>query len=202
MSVVYLYSRKAQVIKRWQDALYDVEHVSLSHVDVDSPSAVVLIHWQSLTESEKEPILSGKSQSTVIVLSDLPDTEEAARLILSGVKGYANTYIHDSLLPDVIRQVESGNVWAVPEVMQRLLRGFLHHPRPQRLPLSMNDLTNREREVYNALKEGKTNKHIANHLGVSERTIKAHVSAILSKTGLSDRVELILAQEGMTDENI
>ena len=202
MSLVYTFSLRPHILQRWQTALADHTPVALPNCDATHENATVLLHWQSLTDAERGSILAGSFKSTVIVLSDLPDTEEASKLILAGVKGYANTYIHDSLLPEVLLQVRAGNVWAVPEVMQRLLQGFLKQPRPQQASVSLGDLTDREREVYSAIKTGLTNKRIASRLGVSERTIKAHVSAILNKTGVKDRVDLILAQGEIGNETL
>ena len=196
---VSLYATNARILKRWSDALsgaltnYPVTQArQVNRVD---KAAIQLVHLQSLTEQERLQLLSEPCCNTVI-MSDMPDVGEAKQMILSGIKGYANTYMHDTLLPEVVVQVEAGNVWAVPEVLQSILQSFLQKQPREVSRYDTSELTERELQVLDHMRSGAGNRLIAISLGISERTVKAHVSSILNKTGAPDRVRLIIGNRG------
>ena len=153
----------------------------------------LLIHWQSLSASQREQVNKITPERAVVVLTDTPEVEEGRRLILAGVRGYANSYIHETLLPDLMAEIQKGNIWAVPEILQAILKNFLQSkPAQTRVEYDITQLSDRESEVYQELMKGSSNKEIARNLSITERTVKAHVAAILRKTGAPDRVHLIV----------
>jgi DNA-binding NarL/FixJ family response regulator len=97
------------------------------------------------------------------------------------------------LLLEVARVVEAGEVWVGEQLMSGLLRA---------LPRSVNaiasdhpllaPLTERERDVIPFIINGMGNKLIARELDITERTVKAHVSSVLHKLGVADRMQLAL----------
>ena len=98
-----------------------------------------------------------------------------------------------------IRAAARGESLLTPEVMGKLLS---HTSTPQAGKASTSSpikLTQREREVLKAVASGETNKQIAYQLGISERTIKAHVSSIFNKFGVDSRSAAIAeaARQGM-----
>lgn len=196
---VSLYATNARVLKRWSDALTSSANefavTQARQVNRVSRSAIQLVHLQSLTEPERLQLLSEPCCDTVI-MSDMPDVGEAKQMILSGIKGYANTYMHDTLLPELVVQVEAGNVWAVPEVLQSILQSFLQNQPREVSRYDTSELTERELQVLEQMRSGAGNRLIAIALGISERTVKAHVSSILNKTGAPDRVRLIIGNRG------
>ncbi len=96
-----------------------------------------------------------------------------------------------------IRTVAAGDAVVSPRVTRRLLDEYAHllpnsdkgiaHGCPE-----ITSLTEREREVFNAVAHGLSNYEIATQLFVSEATIKSHVGRILSKLGLRDRVQVVV----------
>lgn len=190
-----LFAHNAALIERWRSALerYDCRPVNWSQIDQLSEMQPLLVHWQSMTPDERDEIKRICLDRAVVVFSDTPKTEEGRELILAGVRGYANSYIHATLLPDLMDEVQRGNVWAVPEILQAILRNFLHtKPAPTAVSYNLSDLSEREAEVYAELMTGASNKDIARRLNITERTVKAHVAAILKKSGAPDRVHLIV----------
>ena len=83
---------------------------------------------------------------------------------------------------DALRRVHAGNRVLPPPVARRL---------EARTPNS--DLSAREREVLSLIAQGKNNKEIAVTLGITEGTVKCHVTMILSRLGVSDRTQAVLA---------
>ena len=190
-----LFSLNAALLNRWTRALSEHSCKAINWTEVNSlpPMQPIVVHWQSLTAGERSQITQIAQQRAVIVLTDIPDMTEGRKLILAGVRGYANSYIHDSLLPDLLAEIQKGNIWAVPELLQAILRDFLQSkPAKTDKEYDISQLSIRESEVYQELMKGSGNKEIARNLNITERTVKAHVAAILRKTGAPDRVHLIV----------
>jgi DNA-binding NarL/FixJ family response regulator len=87
---------------------------------------------------------------------------------------------HEALI-DALRRVHAGGRFLPPMVSRALA---------SRTPDS--DLSAREREVLSLLARGETNKEIANHLGITEATVKCHVSVILMRLQVSDRTQAVV----------
>jgi len=87
---------------------------------------------------------------------------------------------HETLV-DALRKVKSGMRFLPPPVMRRL---------EDRTPNS--DLSPREREVLSLMAQGKTNKEIASDLGITEATVKCHVSVILLRLDVTDRTQAVI----------
>jgi DNA-binding NarL/FixJ family response regulator len=133
-----------------------------------------------------------------VVLSDRPDDDEALACFAAGARGYCNTHSVPVLLRRVEKVVVQGGLWIGEALMQRLLRGASHFQPPSLSgPASWETtLTEREREVARAVATGASNKEVARQLGITERTVKAHVGAIFDKLGVRDRLQLSLAVNG------
>jgi two-component system nitrate/nitrite response regulator NarL len=190
-----LYAQNAGLLGRWSSVLSEHNCSALNWPQVAQlpPMQPLLVHWQSLTASQRAELTGITSERAVIVLTDLPEVEEGRSLILAGVRGYANAYIHETLLPEVVAEVQRGNIWAVPEILQAILKNFLQtKPHRAQAEYDISQLSERETEVYGELMQGASNKEIARNLSITERTVKAHVAAILRKTGAPDRVHLIV----------
>lgn len=192
--MVKLFSLNASLLRRWQSALESMHPVCINQPEFSelSQTDLVLLHVQSMTEEQKQQMLLNTDKARLIVLSDTPDTSEGRRFILSGVRGYANSFIHETLLPDMLAEIEKGNIWAIPELIQSILQDLLKKNTPDPDQYDLSSLSDREREVFDQLIIGLSNRDIASLLNITERTVKAHVGSILRKTGAPDRVHLIL----------
>ena len=126
----------------------------------------------------------------VLILSSTPDDAEAVRWLGHGAAGYLHAFSLPETLRQVVAVVESGGVWVGSQLMQQLCARFGQLSKPQHPLLSA--LTEREREVVAHLRTGKSNKQIARDMDISERTVKAHLTAIFGKLGVPDRVQLLL----------
>jgi DNA-binding NarL/FixJ family response regulator len=145
-------------------------------------------------------ILKKRNPTALIVIcTDVPNEQEGVKVLQFGANGYTNTYITDSLFSEVIATVEAGNIWVGPELLQSLLKHLLvdaSDKEQKHAPRSPDDifegLSSREKEVVSVLVTGVSNKTIARELDITERTVKAHLSSIFQKTGIADRISLIL----------
>lgn len=191
-------AERSDLQQRWQDALLQAD-VEIAVVPCGTPPQqddLVLVHWSALSGEQRKALLACAKTSRLILLVDHPLLDEGEALLAQGIYGYANTFIQVSLLPDVVSTVAHGDLWIWPELMQRLLKRLLQRPAAPQPDITEWGLSQREQEVLAELGSGKSNKLIARQLDITERTVKAHVSSILEKVGVHDRVELILKLRG------
>ena len=100
-------------------------------------------------------------------------------------------------LADAVRTVAAGEALLAPEITRRMIEEYVRRPRPGSGPPRVLDaLTARELEVLDLIAKGRSNAEIAGTLFLSETTVKTHVTRILSKLELRDRVQaVVLAYE-------
>jgi two-component system, NarL family, response regulator LiaR len=132
-------------------------------------------------------------QTRVIVLTSFVDEDKMLPAVRAGAAGYLLKDVEPQELVTAIRTVHGGAALLHPAVVAELVREA-GSPRG-------DGLTEREREVLVLIARGRANKAIAFELGVSEKTVKTHVSNILGKLGLTDRTQAALyaVREGLVD---
>ncbi len=130
----------------------------------------------------------------LIVMSDVPNDLEALAGFSVAARGYCNTHAGTEVLLNVASVVGQGGLWIGESIMQRLMSAPVAEAvlTPAASNLWSADLTEREREVAKTVTLGLSNKEIAAQLGITERTVKAHVGAVLDKLQLKSRLQLAL----------
>ena len=132
--------------------------------------------------------VSAISPSTrVVVLTSFADDEKVFPAIKAGARGYLLKDVSPAELANAIRAVQAGETHLHPEITKKLVEQ-LASPKPDQEPLP-DDLTPRELEVLRLIAQGMNNRQIALALTISEKTVKTHVSNILSKLHLADRTQ-------------
>lgn len=128
----------------------------------------------------------------VVVMMESMSAEPAVPLLRRGVKGiltYADA--HEQLVP-AIRAVAKGGLWVPREVLSTFLDGLLGEPGPAPPAPRLAGLSRREMDVLDSLLRNQSNKEIAARLNISERTVKFHVSNLLTKFSVQRRADLLL----------
>jgi DNA-binding NarL/FixJ family response regulator len=129
----------------------------------------------------------------VIVLTTFDLDEYAFSAIKAGAAGFLLKNTPPADLLSAIRQVFHGDAVVSPSTTRRLLEHFAGQlPDPATEQPKLDPLTAREREVLLEVARGRSNGEIAELFTVSEATVKTHIGRILSKTGLRDRVALVV----------
>jgi DNA-binding NarL/FixJ family response regulator len=130
----------------------------------------------------------------VIVLTTFDLDEHAFAALRAGAAGFLLKDTPPDRLLESIRMVHNGDSVIAPSTTKRLIERFVDEvPEPQAPDTSaLAELTDREREVMLEIANGLSNSEIAAKFFVSEATIKTHVGRILAKTGLRDRVALVV----------
>jgi DNA-binding NarL/FixJ family response regulator len=133
----------------------------------------------------------------VLVLTTFDLDEYVYEAMKSGVSGFLLKAVRPEQLADAVRVVASGDALLAPTITRRLIEEFVARPRPgARAPEELDELTDRELEVLKLVARGMSNVQIAETLVVSEATVKTHITHILRKLDLADRVQaVVLAYE-------
>jgi DNA-binding NarL/FixJ family response regulator len=132
----------------------------------------------------------------VLILSGFPEDEFIIEALQSGAKGYLPKTLTHADLVKAIRATHAGELWAGRRIITQVLESLLQKVMSLQRPLSeaRNSLTGREQEVVNWVIQGMTNKEIAAQLGISDKTVKTHLSNIFDKLSVSRRLQLLLYQ--------
>jgi DNA-binding NarL/FixJ family response regulator len=200
------FCEQGQVLPRWREAFPSIRAAKLGAPRLGRSAAPTLV-WvrlphETLAVAALQAIPERLRSIPVVVMSDLPGDEEALAAFSAGARGYCNTHALPQVLEQVASVVLQGGLWIGESLMQRLLVATARLPVPPAAqPVAggrrwSDPLTDREREVATTLARGASNKEIARTLGITERTVKAHVGAILEKLQVRDRLQLSLIVNG------
>jgi DNA-binding NarL/FixJ family response regulator len=139
-------------------------------------------------------LVAAGAEARVLILTTFDLDEHVFDALRAGASGFLLKDVQPAQLVDAVRVVARGEALLAPTVTRRLLDRFAHSlpgaPEPPRPELA--ELTDREREVLALLAEGLSNSELAARLFLSETTVKTHVSSILRKLGLRDRVQAVV----------
>jgi DNA-binding NarL/FixJ family response regulator len=143
-------------------------------------------------------LVAGGSRARILILTTFDLDEYVYDAIRAGASGFLLKDVHPPQLVDAIRVVAAGEALLAPTVTRRLLDRFAStlpggDAEP---PPALDSLTERELEVLKLLAGGLSNAELAQRLFLSETTVKSHISSVLRKLDLRDRVQaVVLAYE-------
>ena len=185
----------------WRGAFPAARALRVTDLAADTLPAEAVV-WLLVAPGERaERLIASLRQRGVaqplIVLADEPGDDDALAALATGASGYCNSHAASEVLQQVAMVVANGGVWVGQRLMQRLLAGTARLLQPSPSGDWARTLTEREREVARAVARGAANKEIARELAITERTVKAHVGAILEKLGARDRLQLSLIVNGV-----
>ncbi|WP_432248388.1 response regulator [Streptomyces sanyensis] len=150
---------------------------------------------------EATRVLVEEDVCQVLILTTFDLDEYVYAALRAGAAGFLIKSVEALQLVEAVRLVAQGDGVLAPQVTRRVISQFAGtatsvEPRQQAVPKGLEQLTERERDVFDCLGEGLSNQQIAKRLYISETTVKSHVSHILAKLGLRSRVQAaILVQE-------
>jgi DNA-binding NarL/FixJ family response regulator len=130
----------------------------------------------------------------VLILTTFDLDEYVFDALRAGASGFLLKEVTASQLYEAVRVVAAGDALLAPGVTKRLISEFARFraPAAAAAPSSLSALTPRETEVLRLVAGGLSNTEIADHLTVTEDTVKTHVSRLLAKLGLRDRVQAVV----------
>lgn len=206
--MVLIASPIAGVRSQWSEGLenrfplYEVaETSSLERSMANLKPAILILDLAlpGLGGVEGTPAVQRLSPMTAIILmTSTTNDREGLAALKAGARGYCNLEMDPVLLKKAVSVVVKGEIWVARNVFAPLLEELTslterrHKEFPPNLDTRLDRLTPREREIAQLIGGGASNKEIAGRLNITEATVKAHLTAIFRKLGLSDRLGLAL----------
>jgi DNA-binding NarL/FixJ family response regulator len=155
---------------------------------------IVLVHAPSYAGelSDLVPRLAKRPGLTLGIAADTPRLEEMLLLTQHGICAYFNSYMADIHYQQMLELLTSGQTWFAPDLLARALE--LAHRSIDTGPEErlLEQLTPRQREIALAVAKGLSNKKISTAFGITERTVKTHLTHIYRTLELEDRVALAI----------
>ncbi len=189
-------------VSTWREAFPDSREISAAFLGQETLAAGIL--WLRLPAQGVELLLRQvreASPAPLVVLSDQPCESQAAACLAAGASGYCNTHAAPAVLQQIAAVVAQGGLWLGTDLLQRLMGSaatLLARQQPRATGAEALDaLTERELEVARLVAAGASNREIASRLGITERTVKAHLGTIFSKLQVRDRLQLSLKINGL-----
>jgi len=174
--------RELADLRRWRE-----QGRALAVIDIGLPG---LPAWQS---NLWQPLVKDMQ---AVIASVRPSDEEGMQTILCGARGYCHAYAPTATWTHVLTAVATGSVWMGASLVSRLLRQ-VETLAPAASHWRHDALTKRECAIAQRVSQGDSNSKIADALGISERTVKAHLTAVFDKLGVTDRLQLALLVHGI-----
>ncbi|WP_040804785.1 response regulator [Nocardia concava] len=159
-----------------------------------APDVVVMdIRMPRLDGVEATSRICARTDAKVLVLTMFDVDEYVYAALRAGASGFLLKDARREELVAAVRVVAAGDALLAPAVTRRVIAQLAGHgnPRPE-LANRLSELTDRERDTLRELARGQSNAEIARALTVTEHTVKTHVSAVLSKLALRDRVQAVV----------
>ncbi|WJR68160.1 response regulator transcription factor [Neorhizobium sp. CSC1952] len=136
----------------------------------------------------------------IVMLTVSEASDDIAKALKLGAKGYVLKGVGSRGLAEIVRTVASGESYVSPALSARLIAGLSASVEAAEKPDPMAELTDREQEVLHLVASGLSNKRVARELDLHEKTVKHHMTRILSKLKVSNRTEAALVLRDATDQ--
>jgi DNA-binding NarL/FixJ family response regulator len=145
-------------------------------------------------------ILAANQGARILILTTFGLDEYVYEALRAGASGFVLKDDPAEQLISAVRTVAAGNALLSPAITKRVIRQFTRIARPAP-PKELGELTEREREILRLIATGLSNAEIGHELYISETTVKTHVTHVLQKLGLRDRVQAVVLayQAGLFD---
>lgn len=138
-------------------------------------------------------LLRQSPRTAVLILSMYCDERYVIRAVRAGARGYVLKDMVEEGLIEAIRQVHAGQPFFSPAIAKLIQEAHARDVPEQKIDDRYELLTERERQLYHMLAEGKSNKDIAARLGLSLHTVETHRTRIMEKMGVHSIAELVLS---------
>jgi DNA-binding NarL/FixJ family response regulator len=136
-------------------------------------------------------ILAADDTARILVLTTFDLDEYVYDALAAGASGFVLKDDPPEQLLAAIRTVAAGDALLSPTITRRVIRQFTRIPRPT-APKEFDELTTREQEVFRLIANGFSNAEIGQELYISDTTVKTHITHILQKLNLRDRVQAVV----------
>ena len=188
----------------WQEAFPEAQIVDRYAVTPGLFDGGGVVWWRLRAGENVETLLVDAPDSMdcySVLMCDLPDDELVAKAFMLGAAGCCNTHAAPQVLRQIAAVVGNGGLWVGKSLLANLVRKTTNLLQKRNSDFSESTweaaLSDREIQVAKLVSQGANNREVAHTLHISERTVKAHLSAIFEKLGVRDRLQLSLRVNGL-----
>jgi len=200
MNTVCLFTQSTRLSQRWKNLLSKKNEVIICTEFVQlknlaGEKTFVVFHDDRDNEiiiKELDLLHKAFGKKNTLVVRSLPDLDEGELLLSHDIGGYGNANMSDDVFLQAIEVIESGNVWLYPDLMANIIKKVNKLNSENETPKIFEVLTPREKEVALLVSKGERNHTIADHLDISQNTVKLHISSIFEKLNIKSRVALAI----------
>ena len=205
MNILMIASASQDRLASWKQVLNGFVSKTLTIKTVDTlredvvqfEPKVMLLDYDLLGPDDIASLSRISAQTSVIIIGCNIPEETEWRLLKAGIRGCCRCDADPELLRQIVTTVHDGELWIRRTLTCRLIDELNRSTaanRAYRAPLGMLDkLTQREYDIAMRVGKGESNKSIARACGITERTVKAHLTEVFNKLGVTDRLNLALA---------
>ena len=143
-------------------------------------------------EATRRIAQDANTRSRVLILTTFEQDDYVFEALRSGASGFMLKNASPEELVHAVRIVAAGEALLAPSITRRVIAEYSQRAAPRKNDAGLDQLTERELEVLRLLATGKSNAELASHLYLGEGTVKTHVSHLLGKLGLRDRVQAVV----------
>lgn len=188
----FFISRDDHCLAHWLKAFPEAVLVQLPETIRLSEGSFIWL-MDSFPQAESVLLQFKQQGCSVVVLSLTPSVQQSLAFFAAGASGYCHAIAATTMLHQVVESVQAGGIWIGAELMQKMVQRIAQQPiaidtQAEKLGL----LTAKEKQVAESVAQGLTNKEVAKQLDISDRTVKAHLTAVFEKLGVRDRIHLAL----------
>lgn len=193
-------TQDGEPLPRWQQVFPQSNTISFGDV-VKTDANIVWLKLDGLVQSKSQIdwVKLHYGQFKFVVLTSIPLVSEALLSLSAGARAYANAHAGPKNLQQIADVVTEGGIWVGEDLMRFLITSLTQIKTTEAL-FQHNEwrqkVSHREAEVIEGVALGVSNKVIARQLDISERTVKAHLTTVFEKLGVSDRFKLALLVNG------
>jgi DNA-binding NarL/FixJ family response regulator len=193
------FSKDIDILDEWKNRHAIAEFFSfyeenaLEEIIKNSGEFILIADYDSVASEINKMISSNALPENTIILEKSPEIATGKMLISHAVKAYGNSRMLSSHFQQMLKSVSENKVWTYPELTAALVKSAKRSSlSSESIELLHKRLTEKETEVVHLILEGRTNDAIASALGITTRTVKAHVGSIFTKLHVNDRLSLVL----------
>lgn len=156
---------------------------------------VIDLHSSSVCLEVLDKISQARPDIGLIVIGPDGDDDLIVNAVIAGARAYLDFKASPKLVRKALDVVAEGYIWAPRRVLSRLVDRLLKAPAPPTITVAPK-LTAREQQVMQLILLARSNREIAAHLGIEERTVKSHVARLMRKAGADNRIKLSMIALG------
>jgi len=190
----------------WETALLDSYRIKILDALPEEPGLretcpqLVIIDAILIESDEHTLARCINAGCKALVLGENWSENRQIAVYAQGASGYCEKKAPPLIVQKAVETVLKSDVWIQRDLISKVIGTLVNRSKPaqtstgsqNRLNDALKTLSSREKEVVARIRTGESNKQIAEHLFISERTVKAHLSSIFKKLNLSDRLQLVI----------